>query len=202
MTIPSPSTASAERCTTGMDHTERTRWIECSIPERHRRREPNVVAVEDWTKTREAVASQLGAGFLMGLLGKRGTGKTQIAADVAFAACRKVWHVKYATAMDFFLDVRATYKSEIQAERDAIAAYSEPKLLILDELQVRGETDFEDRMLTHLLDKRYGAMRDTLLIANLTAEEFALSVGPSITDRLRECGGLFKCEWGSWRVKK
>ncbi len=182
--------------------TEATLWAKSAIPERHRKREPNTVAVEAWTDARQQVGMKLGGGFLIGLIGKRGTGKTQIAADVGLAACKKLWPVRYASAMRFFLEIRATYTKQNESELEVIERFTQPRLLILDEIQVRAETDFEDRMLTHLIDERYGAMRDTILIANLLPEQFKESVGESIWDRLKECGGLMECDWGSWRRPK
>lgn len=135
----------------------------------------------------------------MALLGGRGTGKTQIGVHAAIGACCVGRSALYAKAMDFFLDVRATYKSEEASEADAIAKFVNPMLLVMDELQVRGDTDFEDRMLTYMLDKRYDAMRDTILIANLSAEAFEDAMGYSVSDRMVESGGVIECNWGSFR---
>ena len=47
------------------------------------------------------------------------------------------------------------------------------KLLIIDEVQERAESGFENRLLTHLIDARYAAMRPTIIIANLAKRELA-----------------------------
>ena len=106
----------------------------------------------------------------------------------------------YRTAMGFFLDVRATYKKDSkETERDVIAELTRPGLLVIDELQERGETAFEDRLLTHLIDARYGAMRPTIIIANLTAKELGETLGPSIVDRVFEDGKRIDFTWDSYR---
>jgi DNA replication protein DnaC len=143
------------------------------------------------------------------LHGKRGTGKTQMAAEIARAkrfpldAGTKAdpkRSAHYQTAMRFFLTVRATFKKgSDKTELEIIDRMTEPGLLVIDELQERGETAFEDRLLTHLIDARYGAKRPTILIANLTKDELGKSLGPSIVDRIRENGRCIDFTWNSYR---
>ena len=154
----------------------------------------------------------------IGLLhGKRGAGKTRMAAEIARSG--RFPHDRtagakltggpvepkrtavYRTAMSFFLDVRATYKKDSkETERDVIAELTRPGLLVIDELQERGETAFENRLLTHLIDARYGAMRPTIIIANLTAKELGDTLGPSIVDRVFEDGKRIDFTWDSYRM--
>ena len=151
------------------------------------------------------------SGGILVLHGKRGTGKTQMAAELARtkrfpldAGRGPDWKrsAHYQTAMRFFLTVRATFrKGSDKTELDIIDRMTEPGLLIIDELQERGETAFEDRLLTHLIDARYGAKRPTILIANLTKEELAKSLGPSIVDRIHENGRRIDFTWNSYRRK-
>ena len=74
-----------------------------------------------------------------------------------------------------------------------------PQLLVIDEAQERGESDWESRMLTHVVDKRYFLQRDTLLISNLKLDEFKASIGTSICSRLIETGGAILADWPSFR---
>lgn len=102
--------------------------------------------------------------------------------------------------MDVFLAVRETYRREIsQSELEVIESFRKPSLLVIDEVQERGETAWEDRILTNLVDKRYGDGTDTLLIANLKPAALAENLGTSIADRLRETGGIIEATWGSFR---
>lgn len=153
----------------------------------------------------------------IGLLhGKRGAGKTRMAAEIARSgrfpfdstagakltggAPERKRTAVYRTAMGFFLDVRATYKKNSrETERDVIEALTRPGLLVIDELQERGETPFENRLLTHLIDARYGAKRPTIIIANLTAKELGETLGPSIVDRVFEDGKRIDFTWDSYR---
>jgi DNA replication protein DnaC len=56
-------------------------------------------------------------------------------------------------------------------------------------------------MLTHIIDGRYGNERPTILISNLTAGELTASLGDSITDRMRQGGGIIEITGASHRVK-
>lgn len=169
------------------------------VPVRHRRRDPSMLRHADWVAKRDQVVGLAGSGYLVGLIGNRGTGKTQLAVEAMVQAIGLKRPCLYAKAMSFFLDIKATFKSESRSESDVIAEYVTPRLLVIDELQVRGETEFEDRMLIHMVDCRYDAMVDTILIANLKPDEFSEAVGLSIHDRIREAGGLIKCGWPSFR---
>ena len=149
------------------------------------------------------------SGGIVILHGKRGTGKTQMAAEIARSkrfpcdAGTKADPKRsayYQTAMRFFLTVRATFKKgSDKTELDIIDRMTEPGLLVIDELQERGETAFEDRLLTHLIDARYGARRPTILIANLGKEELGKALGPSIVDRVHENGRSIDFTWNSYR---
>ena len=55
-------------------------------------------------------------------------------------------------------------------------------------------------MLTHLLDARYGAIRPTIVIANLTREALPACLGDSITSRLTETGGVLEITGPSFRT--
>ena len=59
--------------------------------------------------------------------------------------------------------------------------------------------DWEDRLLFELLDRRYGDMTDTLLIANSDRQTFLASVGPSLASRIQETGGTVTADWASLR---
>jgi DNA replication protein DnaC len=132
------------------------------------------------------------------LYGKRGGGKTRMAAELA----AMVGSSRYRTAMRFFLEVRATFRKDSErSEMDVIDELAKADLLILDEIQERGETAFEDRLLTHIIDARYAAMRPTVLIANLTKAELSRSLGDSIVDRARENGKSIEFTWPSYRTQ-
>lgn len=143
----------------------------------------------------------MGTGFIVALLGGRGVGKTQM----AVAACREMAEREksflYCTAMDIFLDIKDSFRKG-GSERDALKNFIRPALLVIDEVQERGETPWEDRLLTHIIDKRYAAERDTLLISNQTKDAFVESIGQSVASRIAEAGGIAVFDWASFREKE
>lgn len=181
---------------------EQIKWekeylLKANIPHRHKKGD---VKPEQAT-TMGDVTSKLATGCIIALLGTRGGGKTWL-------SCEAIRHSilvlarsgQYCKAMEFFMDVKATYKDKAPlAEREVVAEYTKPYLLVIDEIGERSESDWENRLLIHLIDKRYDAMKDTILIGNFTRENFIKNVGSSIASRMTESGGVIECNWESMR---
>ncbi len=151
---------------------------------------------------------------LVALIGGRGPGKTQMAAEIARAGCWPLdageWigssrvhrgqTALYRRAMDIFLDLRDANKSGSKiSEKDVLAKLEKPGLLVVDEFQERGGSDWENRVISNLLDKRYAAKRPTILIANFTTEEIRGALSDSVKSRMRENGKAFVFDWESYR---
>lgn len=161
-----------------------------------------------WAESVISLVNRLGTSMLVGLVGNRGTGKTQAAAelgrwafDIAVEESPREeikWAARWTRATDFFASVRM--KNLEGGESAAIRDWARPGLLVIDEAQERGDTEFEQRMIINLIDKRYGMMKDTLLISNLEPEEFGKAMGPSIMSRMEQCGGVIVCDWASFRT--
>ncbi len=187
-------------------------WRTCGLGKRHR---VGMVAspTGKWGHVLDAALKHVGKGTIYAMAGNRGTGKTQLAAHLIDAAIRQFDRKaaktdgfgppRYVRALEVFLDIRACFRqSSSQAERDAIRGFVSPCMLVIDEMQERGETAWEDRILTHIIDVRYAEMRDTVLISNQPPGKFAEQLGPSIVDRMREGGGIVECVWESFRGAK
>ncbi len=153
---------------------------------------------DGWLKVDGRLKARAGSGFIIALCGPRGTGKTQLAGSLARFCAGSGRSVIYKTAMSIFLDIQATFGGKGSTEK-VLSALTAPKVLIIDEAQERGETPWEDRLLGHLIDRRYGAMRDTLLLSNQTKVEFLKSIGDSVASRIVETGGIAVCDWPSYR---
>lgn len=169
-----------------------------NLPYRHR--QPVEPQGEGWLSLLARLEDKAYSGFIVALCGSRGTGKTQLAATIAktYAGAGKA--PLYATAMGFFLDIKESFDGN-RSEKAVIESYCGPSLLIIDELQERRETAWGNQLLTHLIDRRYGAMKDTLLITNQTQATFLDAIGDSVASRIVETGGVAFCDWPSYRVK-
>ena len=171
---------------------------DCGLPKRHS--QPIIPHGEKWLEAETKLKAKIGTGFIIALCGQRGTGKTQLAASLAKECAIQNRSSKYITAMEFFLDIKESFRPDSQSnEKEVIANFARPKLLIIDETQERGETKWEDGLLTHLVDRRYRDEKDTLLISNQNKESFVESIGPSIASRIIETGGIILCNWPSFR---
>ncbi len=155
----------------------------------------NVRDKSPWAMTLAKVEQSVGSGFLTALVGSRGSGKTQIAANLL--CLHPGW---FCSAMDFFIEIKSSFRRDSEfSEGNVIQKYLAFPLLVIDEVQERSESAWEDRLLTHLLNKRYGAKCDTLLISNQTPSDFTASIGHSIASRMSETGGIIECNWRSYR---
>lgn len=171
---------------------------DAEVPKLHRVRK--VLINDQWKQAFEGLKAQLGGGIIIALIGVRGCGKTQIGASLCKENCERLRSARFTTAMDIFLAIKSTYRKEASAdERGIVEDFCKPRLLVIDEIQERAESPWEDRILTHLINRRYNDEKDTVLIGNITREQFTSTMGASIVSRLNETGGIVECNWESFR---
>lgn len=171
------------------------------IPARHAYEIPDGESV--WNEKRAELVKRLGNGFLMAVTGVQGTGKTQLGSALIYVATAKNLTCKYAVAMDFFIALKGTFEEGAkQSESQVIASFVKPKLLVLDEMDERSESAWENRLLFHMINARYNNLVDTLLISRKPETEFLRSLGDSVTSRIQETGGSIVCDWPSYREGK
>lgn len=151
------------------------------------------------------------------LYGGYGTGKTRMAWEVARAHKSKRpnigvgggWVIStrkrpmlYTTAVNLFSTIKSTYTAGTdKSEKEVVSDYTEAALLVIDEVQERGETQYEDRQLTAIIDARYAADMPTILISNYTWERLASTLSPAVLDRIEENGAKLPFTWESFRKK-
>jgi DNA replication protein DnaC len=160
-----------------------------------------------WAETeRKVVAGDghrlggIGSGFTLALVGPRGNGKTQVALSAVLSAAEAGLRPLYRTAEGFFMDLKGSYADgSKRSERDVVADYRRPKLLVLDELDATSQKEWEHRPLFELLNWRYNDRTDTILVCNWTKAEFEQAAGPKLCSRMKETGGIIECEWPSFR---
>lgn len=158
-------------------------------------------------------------GSIVALVGPRGTGKTSIAAQLAQdrlwedwecaisgrrgAPCRVTSYRKISGLLTrlkpLYADFGSVHTERMQADLDHVCTV---EVLVIDEIhEVPEDSKFKDRILTDIVDRRYAAKRDTLLISNQQKQEFLDALNPSVVSRLREHGTVIRCEWPSFREK-
>jgi len=173
---------------------------------------------EKWLEAFASAKPVIATGGIVAMVGDRGPGKTQMAAELARGGewpgdkeeytrgdglvIHRGKTAMYRRSMDIFLDLREAAKNHVKSsEKEVLAKLSNVGLLVIDEFQERGESEWENRIMKNLLDKRYASERPTIIIANMTRKEMFDSLGASIVDRARENGKSIEFNWPSYRVQ-
>ncbi|KAF1721964.1 ATP-binding protein [Pseudoxanthomonas wuyuanensis] len=150
----------------------------------------------------QTLSERLDAGEGLVLLGPPGLGKTLALAAIVNAACREFRGPVYAVWPDVLAEVKAGFGgSRDDPRREAAERLRDAPLLALDELGVKGASDFDHAELFGLVDYRYRETLPTLVAANATPNNFAALVGERIADRLLESGPLIVLSGDSQRGK-
>lgn len=178
-------------------------WSELVVPKRQRERveqEPeSLVESEPWEGVFAQLCGRLGKGYTVVLHGKNGNGKTQLGVCVLKRACERGMSGKFTDAISLFMRLRETYRDGGPRETEVVRSFLAPAVLIIDEAHERAESAWENRTLTHIINKRYEDMKDTILITNEEEREAAVALGRSITNRMLESGAFIHCNWPSFR---
>ena len=180
------------------------------FPERHLR--TDVAALKknvNWALKCGSLHAMLkDGGVLCALIGGRGRGKTQMAVTAVanIARRRPELVVRYRKLIQVFLEIRAGFGTDGATEEAVIKKYVEPDILVLDEIQERSQSDWENRVFTHIVDRRYDRPgKSTILIGNVAREStgpvdpLRECVGDSIYSRMIETGGIIEFPWASFR---
>lgn len=149
------------------------------------------------------------------LSGGPGTGKTHLSIGVANHVIEAGGTAMFSTVAGLVRRVRESWTNKTESEQEVIDLFSEPDLLIIDEIGVQSGSENEHQILFDIMNSRYENMRPTILLTNLpildirkpdgTLEKKGLQgfIGDRVLDRMREGGGKsFALNWGSYRVNK
>jgi DNA replication protein DnaC len=131
-----------------------------------------------------------GAGLL--LLGGPGTGKTHLACAILARAIHAGHTGLFLTVSAALRILRDAFSPRGQrSETEALALLTAADLLVLDEVGFAiGNGATRRAMLFDVLNDRYGEMRPTILIGNLTAAELEGYLGERIMERLMDLGSI------------
>jgi DNA replication protein DnaC len=155
----------------------------------------------DWMDARSRILSLIGMGFTFALAGNSGTGKTQLAVDIMLNYSDQLKTAEYLTAIQFFSIIKGTFDRDRngQTEEGVMQSFCAPKLLVIDEFEKRSDSKWANDLIFELLNRRYGMVRDTLLLSNLTAKEFTQFLGAPLVSRINEAGEIVSCDWKPYR---
>lgn len=135
-------------------------------------------------------------------IGKPGTGKNHLAVGIGlYVMSRDSRTVLFSTVMRAIRRVKDAWSKDSElSETEAIALFTCPDLLILDEVGVQFGSDTEKLILFDILNDRYERRKPTLLLSNLDLGGVRTHLGERVFDRLREDGGeVIVFDWQSHR---
>jgi DNA replication protein DnaC len=156
---------------------------------------------DGWLALLKGLSARLGSGFLFALIGGHGRGKTQLGCDLMMLSTDNLKSAEYCTAMGFFLELKGTFRRDSEdTELSVVESFCRPRLLVIDEFEKRGDSQWANDLLFEVLNRRYGMKRDTLLLSNLDRTTFERLIGPPLASRLTETGGIVECPWSSFRT--
>ena len=122
------------------------------------------------------------------VLGTVGNGKTLGACGaVALWNSRRPWTAFYVTQEELVEECKGTFSDDSRkSEREVLSKYMEAGLLVLDELTVRGWTDYTKNIVQRILSYRHGQELRTVVIGNLEVDTLKGMLDEHILSRLRE----------------
>jgi DNA replication protein DnaC len=142
------------------------------------------------------------AGTSLIFSGNAGTGKTHLACAIANELMGQGVSSVFTTVSDAMRAIKRTYDAGSQmTEVQAIQAFVDPGLLILDEVGANRGTEYEVQLVFDIINKRYENCRPTIILTNLDPQALRECLGERVVDRLREGGGkLVAFTWDSFRA--
>jgi DNA replication protein DnaC len=136
------------------------------------------------------------------LVGGPGTGKTHLACAILSSVIAQGYSGLLVPVSEALRLIRSTYSPKAtQTEVEVFETLTTPDLLVLDEVGVAIGDDAKRRaILFDVVNARYGGLRPTILIGNLTAAELEGYLGERIMERLMAVGSItIPFTWSSHR---
>lgn len=125
------------------------------------------------------------------LFGKTGCGKTHLASaliDKFLKQDKRCYYIKFYQLA----------KIQIQ-DKNLFAYIMNTDFLAIDEYGI-SDSDYKSSLLFELIDQRYDDMKPTMIIGNVTIEEFKKSISDALYSRLKENCIAFNCNWADFRL--
>ncbi|WP_440682316.1 AFG1/ZapE family ATPase [Cysteiniphilum halobium] len=123
------------------------------------------------------------------MFGSVGTGKTHLACAIANQIMVKHYaHAKYTTFMMLTFAMRDAQNLR-QSLTGTMNQFTNSDLLIIDEIGLKGFTEYEFSLVSEIIDFRYTEKMPTILASNMNWQEIVSTLGDRVVSRIFESGG-------------
>lgn len=138
------------------------------------------------------------------LVGKPGRGKTHLAVAIAYRAIQNGFTARFVTAAELIDDLSAAFREGCLAE--ALAAYTHPDVLVVDEVGYLTYGTDAANMLFHVVNDRHRRNRAMIFTTNKPPAQWGRvlhdeDLAQAIVDRVLERGRLLTLDGPSLRTK-
>lgn len=150
------------------------------------------------------------AGGGLWLIGPPGTGKTHLGSAIVSHVIRH--HLRTASIhgvhqvmqmlRESFGRTQGAGWNEPETTDELLHRLGNQPLLVLDEIGVARDSEWQREQLFAIVDERYRLERPTVVISNLTVPELKVVLGDRVYDRLREGARIVPMSWSSHRGRQ
>jgi DNA replication protein DnaC len=149
----------------------------------------------------ETFPDRLKTGDGLIFIGSCGTGKNMLAAILCQEVVRQEKSAVHTTIFKLIRAIKDTWRQDSSKNEDAVInSFSDPDLLVIDEIGVQFGSETERLYLTEIINNRYESRKPTILISNLNLDELETVLGTRIIDRFYEGkSAILKFTWDSYR---
>lgn len=156
---------------------------------------------EDQKKAIEDIKSCVGTTRPIVMLGNFGGGKTHIASAIVKHTLMKRQSAYFYTLSSLFRDYRTSLGNPEFNESQFFDRIFNCEVLVIDECNIRSDSEAENRIIQEIVDRRYSKQKQTIFCANMNIDEFTEMLTERLIDRLRGQKALIVTfKWGSYRV--
>jgi len=139
-------------------------------------------------------------GAIIALHSPHGIGKTVLVTGLILLVTQRLESARYTKLHRFQRAVEeARQPGADPCLSVLLGQFSRPRLLVLDDCSAGYDTAASQRLLRDLLDDRYDANLDTLLVSNDSRTGFEQFLGTATMTRINHAGGMISCDWESFR---
>lgn len=133
------------------------------------------------------------------LMGSYGTGKTHLVCAITRMLHLQGYRTFYITAQQFFRKCRDAEVSGGDVD-NIVRRYASYDLFVVDEIGVQSGSQYELRIFFDLVNRRYNALKPTIISTNMALPDLTRTVGDNVMDRLMENALVLPMAWPSYRT--